>query len=91
MISPLPQTTALPQFPLLLVEDPNVPLNEIIDDYITLPAPRCFSGAFMDIMLTRGMIMAVTDQHGNCSTFRAQNKLSLTYLHCVTGSENKTG
>lgn len=68
-----------------------MPPNEIIDGYITLSAPRCFSGAFMDIMLTRGMIMAVTDQHGNCSTFRAQNKLSLTYLSCITGSENKIG
>lgn len=87
MISPFRQTPTLPQFSLPLAEAP----DEIIDGYITLSAPRCFTGAFMDIMLTRRMIMAVTDQHGNCSTFRAQNKLSLTYLSCLTGSENKTG
>lgn len=84
---PFPQTPTLPQFSVLLVEDP----YEIIDGYITLSASCCFSGAFMDIMLTRCMIMTVTDQHGNCSTFLAQNKLSLTYFFGITGSENKTG
>lgn len=64
MISPFPKTPTLPQFPPVLVEYPNDPPNEIIDDYITLSGACHFSGAFMDVMLTRDqMMMAVTDQH----------------------------